>query len=204
MGERGDKLGGAREDEICVQRNRPVQAKAGRPGGWTKAKRETFLAELAASCNIRRACAAVGMAATSPYRLRQRDAGFARAWQAALEVGYERLESALVARALEAVGEIAFDTLDERVALVGKMDVDQAIRILNFQRESVRQGQARGRRPQQRQIATQEETDAALIKRIRIIERRRLANGRPSLLLPPAADGVGKDSAAGADAGDTA
>lgn len=177
---------GEREDDIVAQHNRPVQAKKRRKSGWTKAKRETFLTELAASCNIRRASAAVEMWTTSAYKLRQRDAEFARAWQAALAIGYERLETALVARALEAVGELEFDSLDERVALVEKMSVDQAIRILGQHSESVRRGQARGRKPQERQIATQEETDAALIKRIRMIDRQRIANGQPSLLLPGA------------------
>ena len=173
-----------REDEIGAQHNRPVQAKTGRRGGWTKAKRETFLTELAASCNIRRASAVAGMWSTSAYKLRQREPEFARAWQAALAIGYERLEAALIARALEAVGEIAFDTLDERVAMVEKMTVDQAIRILGLHRESMRRGQPRGRKSQARQIATQEETDAALIKRIGMIERQRIANGQPSLLSP--------------------
>ncbi len=182
-----------REDQIGAQHHRPVQAKTGRANAWTKAKRATFLTELAASCNIRRASAVVGMWATSAYKLRQRDAEFAKAWQAALDVGYERLETALVARALEAVGEIDFDTLDERVALVEKMTVDQAIRILGQHRESARQGQARGRKPQARQIATQEETDAALIRRITMIERQRIANGQPSLLSP---DGISGDVSA--------
>jgi hypothetical protein len=178
-----------REDKIGAQHHRPVQAKKGRANAWTKAKRDIFLTELAASCNIRRASAAAGMWPTSAYKLRGRDAEFAKAWQAALDIGYERLETALVARALEAVGEIQFDTLDERVALVEKMTVDQAIRILGLHRESVRQGQARGRKPQARQIATQEETDEVLIKRIRMIERQRVANGQPSLLPPDGPSG---------------
>jgi len=180
-----------REDQIAAQHHRPVQAKMGRANALTKAKRDLFLAELAASCNIRRASTAAGVWAASAYKLRQRDAEFAKAWQAALDIGYERLETALVARALEAVGEIDFDTLDERVALVEKMTVDQAIRILGQHRESIRQGQARGRKPQARQIATQEETDGVLIKRIRMIERQRVANGQPSLLLP---DGSSADA----------
>lgn len=178
-----------REDQIGAQRNRPVQAKTSRRDGWTKAKRAIFLAELAASCNIRRASAAAEMSSAATYRLRQRDAEFAKAWQAALEVGYERLETMLVARALEAVGEVAFDASDERGALVEKMTVDQAIRILGQHRESVRQGRARGRKPQARHIATQEETDAALIKRIGMIERQRIANGQPSLLAPDSGGG---------------
>ncbi|PQM28324.1 hypothetical protein CVO77_07470 [Sphingopyxis lindanitolerans] len=164
-----------REDEIVPQHHRPVQAKTGKPGGWTRAKREAFLVELAASCNIVRAAALVGMGQSGAYRLRKREPDFAAQWQAALEIGYERLETALVRRALETVGEFPVEALDERSEPVEKMTVDQAIRILTFHRESIRQGQARTRKPQARHVATQEETDAALIKRIRIVERQRAA-----------------------------
>ena len=178
------------EDHIGAQHNRPVQAKKNREGGWTKAKRAAFLAELAASCNIRRASQAAGMTPSGVYRLRQRDAEFARAWQMALEIGYERLETALVRRALEAIGEIEIDLADERAELVEKMTVEQAIRILRQHRESVRQGQARERRPSARDVATQEETDAALIKRIKMVERQRAAR------LPPPDAGAEQAEAA--------
>lgn len=181
-----------REDEIVPQHNRPVQAKAGKPGGWTKAKREAFLVELAASCNIVRAAALVGMGQSGAYRLRKREPAFAAQWQAALEIGYERLETALVRRALEAVGETVgefpVEALDQRSEPVEKMTVDQAIRVLTFHRESIRQGQARTRKTQARHVATQEETDAALIKRIRMVERQRAANA------PPPGTDAGRDA----------
>ena len=181
-GEREDGSEQEREDEIVPQRNRPVQAKDGKPGGWTKAKREAFLVELALSCNIVRAAAAAGMSQSSTYRLRKRNPDFAAQWAAALAVGYERLETALFRRALETVGELPVEAIEGESRPLEVMTIDQAIRILRFQRESVRQGQARGRRSQARHVATQEETDAALMKRIRIVERRRLARGQPSLL----------------------
>ena len=171
------------EDAMGPGNGRPVQRRAARANGWTKARRAAFLAELAASCNVVRAHEAAGMASSGVYRLRQRDPEFAAQWQAALEIGYERLETALVRRALEAVGETAgefpVEALDERSEPVEKMTVDQAIRILTFHRESIRQGQARTRKAQARHVATQEETDAALIKRIRMVERQRAANAPP-------------------------
>ena len=195
-GARNSAGNSAWDDKIVAQSNRPIQAKSGRMRDWTLAKRTAFLTELASSCNVRRATAAVGMAPTTAYKLRDREPAFARAWQAALLIGYERLEAALLARALEAVGEIDFEALDERVALVEKMTVDQAIRILAQHRESVRLGQARGRRSSARHVATQEETDAALIKRIRIAERHRIARGQPSLLSD------GRSPGGGAEPGD--
>lgn len=183
MGEGGD-------DEYVAQRNRPVQARKARSNGWTKVRREEFLIELAASCNIVRATALVEMSPSSAYRLRQRDGEFAAQWQAALTVGYERLETALVRRALETIGEIAIEALDERAEPVEKMTVDQAIAILRSHRESIRQGRVRRRKPQPREIATQEETDAALVKRFHMVERHRAAN-RP----PPGSEGTGDGEA---------
>lgn len=168
-----------REDMIGAQRNRPLQAKSGRENGWTKAKRTAFLSELAASCNIRRASQAAGMTPSGVYKLRQREEEFAVAWQAALEIGYERLETALVRRALETVGEVDIDEADARAELLEKMTVEQAIRILRQHRESIRQGRPRDRRLSARHVATQEETDAALIKRIRMVERQRSAPSSP-------------------------
>lgn len=179
------------EDNIGAQRNRPVQAKKRRENGWTKAKRTAFLSELAASCNIRRASQAAGMTPSGVYKLRQREEEFAAAWQAALEIGYERLETALVRRALETVGEIDIDLTDARAELVEKMTVEQAIRILRQHRESIRQGRPRDRRPSARHVATQEETDAALIKRIRMVERQRTGPSAP----PSGPGGPGSEQA---------
>ena len=83
------------DDEIGPQHNGPLQRKKTKANGWTKARRTAFLEELASSCNVRRAHVAAEMAQGSAYRLRNRDPLFAREWQEALELGYERLELAL-------------------------------------------------------------------------------------------------------------
>lgn len=90
-------------DEIGAGPVGPVQRRKPRANGWTLARRRVFLEELAASCNVGRALAAAGMGSGGVYRLRQRDPLFAEQWQAALTLGYERLEMALLRRAIEAV-----------------------------------------------------------------------------------------------------
>ena len=164
-------------DEVIEPGQGGLQRRRSRKDGWTKTRREAFLAELAQSCNIRRAIAAAGMTQSSSYRLRQRDPVFAQQWQDALTLGYERLELALLRRALEVIDGM---DLDERAEQVEKMTVAQAIDIMSKHRESVASGQTRGRRPQARQIATQQETDAVLIKRIRMVKRQRAAGGSTS------------------------
>lgn len=129
------------DEEIGPQHNGPLQLKRTKANGWTKARRAAFLEELAMSCNVRRAHAAAEMALGSAYRLRRRDPLFAKQWHEALELGYERLELALVRRALEVVDDL---TLDEAKEPVEKMTVAQAITLLRQHRASVERGAAVG------------------------------------------------------------
>jgi hypothetical protein len=170
------------DEEIGPQCNGPLQRKRTKANGWTKARRGTFLEELARSCNVYRAHAAAGMGEGSAYRLRRRDPLFAKQWQEALELGYERLEMALVRRALEAVGELV---LDESKEPVEKMSVTEAIGLLRQHRASVERGGAVGRRSRPCEVATQEETDAVLIKRIGMVLRQRELRAAPASLPPP-------------------
>lgn len=78
---------------------RPIVRKR-RCVGWTEAKREAFLAALAQTCNVSASARKVKLTAQGAYKLRLRDAGFRAGWQEALEQGYERLEMALLERAL--------------------------------------------------------------------------------------------------------
>jgi hypothetical protein len=52
--------------------------------GWTGEKKAVFLDHLAQNGNVRGACARVGMSREAAYRLRRRDADFARGWGAAM------------------------------------------------------------------------------------------------------------------------
>src|SRR3546814_7837319 len=75
------------EDQISAFANGPLQRRKASKRGWTKARREAFLTELAHSCNVTRAHRAAGAPDRYAYALRQRDPQFARAWQQALELG---------------------------------------------------------------------------------------------------------------------
>ncbi|NCP12376.1 MAG: hypothetical protein GW859_10600 [Sphingomonadales bacterium] len=103
----------AGETVIEPQRDRPLQRKKVKKNGWTKERRKIFLRTLAATCNVSRSVAAAGKSIGTAYRLRHRDEEFAAQWQAALLVGYERLEAALLRRAIETVEHDAFAMLDD-------------------------------------------------------------------------------------------
>lgn len=59
---------------------------------WTPKKRDRFLKELSAMPNVSRACRLAQIARSTAYALRERDANFADAWDAAIEAGIDTLE----------------------------------------------------------------------------------------------------------------
>lgn len=79
---------------------RTPQRRRARRKSWTRERRERFLSELAETSNVTAAARAADMCPQAAYKLRDRDAGFYRAWIGALTEGYERLELALLERAL--------------------------------------------------------------------------------------------------------
>lgn len=148
----------------------------------TETKRQRFLDMLAASCNVRMAAEAAGATASSFYRLRRREPGFADTWQEAIAIGYHRLEEALLEYALSRVEaeDIDPDRADpEAVArsIVGKLDrrtvsmedLRFALSLLNRHRAAA---EGRARIPRGTHRATAEETDAALRKHLDTLARQ--------------------------------
>ena len=66
------------------------------PHRFGKTAREAFLTELAATGSVARAAEACGFSTTALYRRRVKEADFADAWDAALQVGKARLEGLLM------------------------------------------------------------------------------------------------------------
>lgn len=104
---------------------------------WTAANRARFLAKLAETLNVTAACRAVGLCDRGAYKLRQRDPGFAAAWETTIADAYARVEMLLLERALggapegtaAATGDTRhLETLSERALLT----------LLNQHRQSVR------------------------------------------------------------------
>lgn len=134
---------------------------------WTEHQREAFLTNLSATCSVSAACAALEGSLSGVYYLRRTDPAFAAAWRTALQTGYDRLEEALLQRAGAATAA-AEEALD-----AGKVDADFAIRLLALHHSRMK-AQDSGRTRQQNHVqrATPEETDAALLRQVKIVERR--------------------------------
>lgn len=94
-------------------------------GHW----RVYFLEHLVQTSNVSAAAAYARVAPSRAYRTRKHDAGFARAWDAALAEGYQGLEMDLLA--------YLRNPSPDR-----KMDVASAIRLLTLHRTAVAQSRA--------------------------------------------------------------
>jgi hypothetical protein len=73
-----------------------------RHAGWTAEKQRKFIEHLMLSGQIGEACAIAGVASSSAYRLRNKAGadGFARAWDAALQLSPTRLSAIALDRAI--------------------------------------------------------------------------------------------------------
>ena len=136
--------------------------------GWTEERRGRFLEALAQAGSVRLAARAVGYAgATDAYRLRHSDPDFAAKWDEAIAAAVARIESSLVARAL---AEIEAQTQALEQGAPGEpFSFDQIMRLLTYYRGAQTKPLRGG---PQRRYATREETDAAIMKKLDVLEAR--------------------------------
>jgi hypothetical protein len=73
-----------------------VQIARSRIKQWSPRAEKRFLTALSATCNVKAACAEVGLTPASAYAHKRRWQGFADRWKQALEDGYAQLEAGLV------------------------------------------------------------------------------------------------------------
>lgn len=163
---------------ISSQQGTPLQRRRRRASDWTEAQRRTFLDTLADSCNVRMAARAAGKSQPAVYRLRERDPEFAAHWQEALRIGYERLETALLRRALRIAGAEDHDgtawtpaETDRESPAFADMTVAQAMDLLAKHKASVAHGH--GTRIDTRRVPTCEQVDELILLRIAVLKRQR-------------------------------
>ncbi len=163
------------------------QVRRKRAGGWTEARRRTFLDHLAATCNVSHAVAAAGMNLGGVYTLRRRDPEFRAQWADALECGYARLETMLLARAAGADGggdtappdpasskPPPFDEAAHPQA-TACMDPVLALALLRLHRTTIGGGTRGGGRPVTK--ADPDELADAILKQLAVLNRRRGGQG---------------------------
>ncbi|MFN3543736.1 MAG: hypothetical protein ACK4UX_02680 [Thiobacillus sp.] len=79
----------------------------------TPEKERAFLAALAETCSVSRACESAGIGRATVYEWRAADPDFAASWEKAKRIGAEALEDECVRRAREGVDEPVFYQGDE-------------------------------------------------------------------------------------------
>lgn len=151
---------------------RKVQERKVRADGWTKARRILFLDTFAATCNTAFAVRKCGMNESGLRALRRRDPHFAVLYEEALQEGYQRLEAELLARALgQQIGDENPAAEELGQTEPPPFDPAMALKVLQL-RNAEATARSNDRRGRVFVRATQEETDAALMKKLDAVARR--------------------------------
>jgi hypothetical protein len=142
-----------------------VQIARARLRQWTPRVEERFLAALTATCNVRAACAEVGLTPASAYNHRHRWAAFARRWDEAIEIGYTQLECGLI----EQAGNLFSGEGPVEAGPIRAMTADHAIHLLHMHKHQVhRLGKRPGLRAREPDI---EEVRALILRKVDALRR---------------------------------
>ena len=155
-------------EELTVRgtNGRWTQVARARPRQWTPRVEARFLGHLAANCNVKLACAEVGLSQQSAYAHRKRWPEFMRRWDEAIEDGYDRLATALAASAGAMLGD--GDMVPE--VDMGPIGFEDAIRLLGLhQRRAIGLGRMPGRVARVRPM--DDAMRASIMAKIEIVER---------------------------------
>lgn len=144
------------------------QVRPVRKDGWTATKRGAFLDHIAATCNVTAAARLVGMGPSSAHKLRRVDPEFSDQWRVALDAGFDRLQAMLIERAM---GPLTVQIGDMPMPDVSTMDTELAMRLVEHHRRTIAGAPKRRGGPAPSR-ATEEETNAALLKRLKILHKR--------------------------------
>ncbi len=142
---------------------------------FTPARRELFLENLAASCNVTASAAAAGVSFSAAYRCRMRDPEFRAAWAEAIDQGYAMLEAGLLEQAMRRRRDAEAEE-DEAAGPEEppEVDWDKALQLLR-NRQGGNGGGGEGQRAPRR--VPVEELAANLIRRMKALGVKRPGEG---------------------------
>lgn len=86
--------------ESIIAGGKKPQVRRATRASFTLKRQERFLAELAATCNVKRAAKRAGVSDNTVYRHRRQSAAFRAGWAEALKEAYANLELAMLERSL--------------------------------------------------------------------------------------------------------
>lgn len=134
--------------------------------------RKAFLIHLSATCNVSASAKAAGCSEGIVYYWQKADPDFAEACDHALEAGYKQLQHLLLQRALRG-GDANKLTEADYGAMPdpSNIDTELALKLLALHQRRVTTGVRHGGGAKRRK-ATREETDAAIIRRLKVLRIR--------------------------------
>ncbi len=135
-------------------------------GRWNEDVEARFFEYLAATANVKAAARAIGMSTTALYRRRRQWPAFDALWEETVRLAVNRLNMQLV--------EAASNMLDPPhvpVPGLAPVSVDQAIRIVQLNKDRTRQNGDLKRHDWRRKRRDPEEIRASIIRKLDAIER---------------------------------
>ncbi len=153
---------------LCNGNKGRAQLRPVRHDGWIVRKRAVFLDHVAATGNVSASARFVGFGEGGAYKLRRREPDFAQQWRVALSAGFDRLQAMLIERAM---GPLTVQIGDTPMPDVSTMDTELAMRLVEHHRRTIAGAPKRRGGPAPSR-ATEEETNAALLKRLKILHKR--------------------------------
>lgn len=125
----------ALQGKLAVDAGAKPQLRAKDKRSWTKTKEQAFLTALAETCNVKHSAKAAGVAPSTVYARRGRDAAFRAGWDQALAIGYAQLEMMMLERALHGVDKIVIGTDGKRTVMKDYSD-RVGLALLRMHRDS--------------------------------------------------------------------
>ncbi len=158
--------------EVRRGANGETMLASNRPNKFTAKVRKAFLAHLAGCCNVRASAQAAGCSVGSIYYWQQADPTFAAACDFALEAGHKQLQHLMLERAVRGDDASTLSPADwDKIPDPAKIDTELALRLMALHARRVETGARRGGGAKRRK-ATREETDAAILKRLKVLRIR--------------------------------
>lgn len=161
-------------DECEVRRSaagKPILA-SNRPNKFGAKARKAVLTHLAGICNVRASAKAAGCSTGAVYYWQKADPEFNAACDHALEAGYKQLQHVLLERAMRGGDANNLSAADyEEMPDPSEIDTELALNLMALHGRRVVTGARRGGGASRRK-ATREQTDAAIIKRLKVLRIR--------------------------------
>lgn len=127
-------------DHLARGKYRVPQKKRSRATAFDAERKAVFLGALIETCNVTEAARQAGIWPQTAYKHRDRYASFHDRWMAALSQGYDRLELAMLKRALHGRDEDVWHA-GKKVGTCKRFDDRVGLMLLEQHRKAVRGGQ---------------------------------------------------------------